>query len=526
MITETIIDNETPIIRISIDHALNPNIDAFVNSQYNDTPDWRQSQTFAAGDKVVGSNGHVYEASAGGVTTGLSQPDWGTGGNKVEGAGTWSDQGTFEQLYGGNPSNVGNFVFESDLNGGSGIGTPFRISKDFGTTDTVTVDWELDFAALDAAGYTVDYGASSTRGTVTLSQEAGASVVLDGLAITIVGDDKAEINTDGNRLEDIAVKISNAQWHNNGISGMKFTAAQYVGNYDDYAGDGVASTDPARAHLYLVDDDYFPGDAGNVQEVIAPYSPLNQLSDPYTMGSIGVSDLTEGGVVTIGPAKLFFQDRDMLASTDGGNTYHQDFSAVSYTVVTGPSHGKLFIDTNSSGAYDTGDTLLSSGTIFTQGSIINNQLLYAHSGGETVTDSFTYTVSDGFNVTYYSTVDDAPYPYQTAGVPFTFGIVANAKNNLPISDDQVFWVSENTTGNVYVDSSLSVTGPGYVAKDVDDSDGGPEYNQFATNGDANVYATAVTMGETNADMVTGSFIVYDPANWNGTTPALQAGDCF
>ncbi len=496
----TIIDDDQPKISLAVYHTASP----YAENSY--AYDWRPEQTFASDGKVLATatdgTVHIYSNTTGvAIITGSA---WNT-----SEAAKWSDGGVWDNTL---SSNGKNFVYEMDTN--STLDGLYKITKDVATTDMVLVDWTLDFTAMNAAGFTApaDYLAGKTSGTVTLAQDAGATAVIP-LNITIIGDDKAETNTSGTKLEDIAVKISNPRWFNtNNPTG--FTDAQL---YADYMYGGTGTSGSATSHLYVVDDDFYPGQSiGATVGMVGTsgirfYNPLNEIGG-YTVGSLGTDGLTEGGVATISTGKLYFQDVDKIVGTEPMG--HQDFSGLTYTVVTAPSVGTLFVDANSNGVVDTGEAL-SAGSTFLQSAITSGQLKYAHGGSETVNDSFTFTVSDGTNVTYATAGPGNQATFgATAGSPFTFAITAAGANDLPTAYNKVFWINENTSGMLYKDATLGQLGS-YFAFDSDDSHNatGPEYYDFALNTAAQVIGTAQSMGETASGKVTGSYIVYDPANW-------------
>jgi VCBS repeat-containing protein len=105
--------------------------------------------------------------------------------------------------------------------------------------------------------------------------------------------------------------------------------------------------------------------------------------------------LNEGATATITNAEL--------QVTDADNTATQ----IVFTVTTNTTNGEL---------KKNGTTLNSSET-FTQDDIDNNRITYVHDGGETTSDSFQFTVSDGAGGTIGST---------------TFSITVNAVNDPPV----------------------------------------------------------------------------------------------
>ncbi len=215
--------------------------------------------------------------------------------------------------------------------------------------------------------------------------------------------------------------------------------------------------------------------------------------------------MTQGSYVAITWGNLYFKDIDQMSL--GANV--QNFDLLQYTVVTAPSNGKLFVDYNKNGVFDAGpETLLSANSKFYNASISGTgtygQLAYQHDGGEQalLKDQFTFTVSDGENVSYATTGNTLNYA--TSGNPWVFGITAADKNSPPVYDNQVFWVNENVTGSVYTTSTLGEKG--YIATDGDGTTATPygaSYNSFYE-----------TTGYYTDGGYSGSYIVSSGANYD------------
>ena len=122
---------------------------------------------------------------------------------------------------------------------------------------------------------------------------------------------------------------------------------------------------------------------------------------PTVATNTGVT-LDEGTVHTIAVGEL--------AATD---TEHDDES-LTYTIgATVPQNGTLFKDVNGNGVANSGEAL-TTGSIFTQADITAGKIKYAHDGGETIADSFTFTVSDGLDATVETTTDITITPINDA----------------------------------------------------------------------------------------------------------------
>jgi len=119
----------------------------------------------------------------------------------------------------------------------------------------------------------------------------------------------------------------------------------------------------------------------------------------------------------------------MLSVSDIDNSAAQ----LTYTLGTAPANGSL----------KKGGTSLGAGGTFTQADINNNLVTYDHSGSETTSDSFSFTVSDGaggsigstiFNITVTPTNDNPNLAINTGATITTGATVVIGNSNLLISD--------------------------------------------------------------------------------------------
>ena len=127
---------------------------------------------------------------------------------------------------------------------------------------------------------------------------------------------------------------------------------------------------------------------------------------PVLATNLGLT-LNEGATGTIGTARL--------QVTDADNTTAQ----IVFTLATAPTNGTL---------RNNGATINQGGT-FTQANIASNLITYLHNGGETTSDTFNFTVSDGaggsigstaFNITV-TPVNDVPVLATNAGLTVAEG---------------------------------------------------------------------------------------------------------
>ncbi|MDO6424424.1 tandem-95 repeat protein [Saccharophagus degradans] len=160
-----------------------------------------------------------------------------------------------------------------------------------------------------------------------------------------------------------------------------------------------------------------------------------------------------------------------LVATDNLSTA----ANVTYTVAAAPANGILRLS---------GSALANSGT-FTQDDIANNRLTYDHDGGETTSDSFTFSLADGLsNVNNNSSAN------------FSFAISVAAQNDAPQTTDDAETTDEDNAVMVDV-----------LANDADSDD--------AINAASVTIVSAPSDGSTSINTATG-VITYTPtANFNG-----------
>ena len=128
-------------------------------------------------------------------------------------------------------------------------------------------------------------------------------------------------------------------------------------------------------------------------------------TNPIVVENAGIS-LNEGFTEFIGSSELNYIDVQPAAS-------------VSYTVVTPPANGHLAFSTAPAAAI----------TGFTQADINAGSLVYVHSGSETLSDDFTFTVGDSLgNVTGAQ----------------VFSITVNPVNEPPDGTDKLLILAEDT----------------------------------------------------------------------------------
>lgn len=154
------------------------------------------------------------------------------------------------------------------------------------------------------------------------------------------------------------------------------------------APDYEAPADAGLDNVYNVDVRASDGSGGvAIQSISVTVTPVNEEQTLVKNSAIVV---TEGGFVTI--------DNTRLQTTDVDNTPIE----LVYSVTAAPTHGAILL----SGAAT---------TTFTQDDLDNNRVSYQHDGSETTSDSFGFSVDDGFGTPSNATftlniigVNDAP----------------------------------------------------------------------------------------------------------------------
>ncbi|MFP4585487.1 MAG: cadherin-like domain-containing protein, partial [Desulfococcaceae bacterium] len=190
---------------------------------------------------------------------------------------------------------------------------------------------------------------------------------------------------------------------------------------------------------------------------------LTITDDDYTPVVTGPSDafvVSEGGFETITLDNLLYTDQD---SVDDDLTYE---------IVTAPGNGFLYLGTP--GDVDN-STLLEAGGTFDQFILGDGAIWYQHDDSETIEDSFFYTVTDGTN---------------TISPEAEFNITVDPVNDAPEVESIIFYIQENTTGEV--SSLFDGTGEGVV---VTDQDGDPLTATLVIGDDAVFRLDTTTDGE-------------------------------
>jgi autotransporter-associated beta strand protein len=216
-------------------------------------------------------------------------------------------------------------------------------------------------------------------GVLTVSITAGGAAAQDVLGVANIGLITVSGNTvsfDGTAIGTLAggsggVALSITLNANAGTTAV--TALLNAITYTNASSGGALSADDRTVSFALNDG------AGGTSSALTTTVQVNQ--PPSLPVNSGLT-VAEGGVLTL--------TGSMLAAADNeGSTAAQ----LTYSLTTAPSLGTLFRDANNNGSLDSGEALAVGGQ-FTQAEINAGSIKLQHDGSETLSDSFTLSVTD------------------------------------------------------------------------------------------------------------------------------------
>ena len=172
----------------------------------------------------------------------------------------------------------------------------------------------------------------------------------------------------------------------------------------------------------VIDDGILDFETQNQYEVVVRVTDSGGLEHDETI-RVGVLDLNEAPVVnnnggTVVEGETIAIDSSVLSATDP----EQTSSELVYTLDSIPANGTLLLNGQP----------VAVGTVFTQDDIDSGALQYTHSGSETTTDSFEFSVTDGQG----QTVDNQ-----------VFDISITPANDIPVANSDSFTTDEDTPLN-------------------------------------------------------------------------------
>jgi VCBS repeat-containing protein len=336
----------------------------------------------------------------------------------------------------------------------------------------------------DLFGFTVSDGSASESGTFSISvtsvnnspvmennlgltvSEGGSSLISDSQLLAVDADNSAS---------QLIYTLTAAPSHgrvervgNPGVGVTSFSQADINSGAVRYVHDGSQTN--ADLFTFTVSD----GSQSVTGAFGITVAAIN--NPPLPVNNTGLA-VNEGGVGAIGGLKLSFSDAD--------NSPAQ----LAYSVTTLPSHGRLERNTNP------GIGIAS----FTQDELNSGSIRYVHDGGETVSDSFTFSVTDG-----------------TATVTGSFAITISPVNDSPVLTISSFSISEGQT--------ITLTTANFGASDPDNSTitfqvSGVTHGQFV-----NTTSGGVVTSFTNAEVADGLITFTHDGSQFAPTVSLSVTD--
>ncbi|BBO68920.1 hypothetical protein DSCA_28500 [Desulfosarcina alkanivorans] len=251
-----------------------------------------------------------------------------------------------------------------------------------------------------------------------LSLDTGGTVALAGSAVWV---GSTEVGT----LDNAVTAGADLVIHLNGDADAANTAALIGAVTYENTDTGNPTAGPRTVQFTLADGD------GGTSSASSATVTVSRINDPPAVAVNTGSILAEGGLDTLAASELNEGDPD-----DSG-------TGLSYTVADPVAHGTLWVDSDGSGSVNGTETALSATGQFTQSDIDNGRLRYAHDGGETLSDYFTFSLADGRE-------DGA-----AVLTGQTFSIAITAVNDDPSLSGLItdVMVTEDTAGNVNLSSA-------------------------------------------------------------------------
>ncbi|WP_169577890.1 choice-of-anchor D domain-containing protein [Salisaeta longa] len=365
----------------------------------------------------------------------------------------------------------------SVTNEGGGV---FSVSGSF---DPSTIDTALDNLRFSPTDNTGSSGTFNTDLTVQVDDQESGFVDVSGpttVTVTRVNDAPTvalgapsgsvdENNSPPTVLTSVTVNDPDGGTNDLSLSGTDASAFQIDGTDLEFA--DVADFETKSSYTVTVNvDDTSVGTTPDDSETFT--LSINDVNEPPVVATNTGLLLDEGATATIGTGALNATDED---AGDGAST-------LTFNVTSAVSNGTLFIDGSTGGTDDgtlDGESGIGTGS-FTQAIIDSGNLLYAHDGSGTTTDSFTFDLTDDSGagptgITFsigITTQNDAPtisdIPDQTIEedapldpVSFTVDDTETAASNLTVtatSDNQALVPDANITlGGSATDRTVAVT---------------------------------------------------------------------
>lgn len=230
-------------------------------------------------------------------------------------------------------------------------------------------------SANDGFAFSVSDGGATTTGSFAItvtpvndppSLTVNTLAVSEGQTVVLTSSNLDAADPDSTSLTFVVSGVAHGQFANSatGANVTSFTRADLLAGIITFTHDGGET--PPTAQISVTD-----GALSTTPVAVAfTYTPVDDA--PVVSTNLGLT-LPEGGNALIGSS--------LLTTTDGDNNPAQ----LTYTIVSSPANGRLERVSNP------GVSIVS----LTQEQIDSGVIQYVHDGGETSSDSFSFTVSDG-----------------------------------------------------------------------------------------------------------------------------------
>ena len=288
--------------------------------------------------------------------------------------------------------------------GSESISDSFSFTLSDGTATTAPQTFNISVVPVnDAPGIASNLG-------LTLAEGGTTAIASTALSITDNDGPGPLTYTLGTGTTRGALKLGTATLS----AGQTFTQADITGNRLSYTHDGSETT--ADSFTFTASD----GSTGTLALTTFNIA-VTPVNDAPVLVSNGGITLLEGALTTISSS--------MLQVSDGDNPL---LTSLVYNVTSAPTNGTLLLGGNAV-------------TSFTQANLNSGQLVYQHNGSESLSDSFTFNVTDGvvttpvgpsiFNIAV-TPVNDTPGIANNLGLTLAEGgTTAIASTALSITDN-------------------------------------------------------------------------------------------
>lgn len=246
-----------------------------------------------------------------------------------------------------------NFLYTPTADYSGSDSFTIRVSDGHGGTADATISVTVN-AVNDAPVVAVNTGISVNEGSST-------TITTSQLSATDVD------NTDSQITYTITTGPAYGTLKKSGTATTSFTQADIAANLLSYTHDGSETT--GDSFTFSLSD----GAGGSLSGTSCTVT-ITPINDAPTVSTNTGLTLNEAATASITSSKLSVTDPDNTAAE------------VTFTVTTFPTHG---------GLYRQATLLSSTDATFTQQDVNNGYVTYQHDGGETTSDSFSFTVADG-----------------------------------------------------------------------------------------------------------------------------------